>query len=149
MTNSIAGVMCGLMMALLVTTTGHAGGEQEWLLLDESPDSNFSLDKGGVKKQSEGILRITAQVLYTEEGKEDALRILQSAKGYENLSESRYVYDLDCKGQKSKLLRVTHLDKKGNKIKTFDLSEVTVWEEIPPAARLELVTDLVCSPAKP
>lgn len=146
MTKSSAGALCGLMMAMLVSTTVHGGGEQEWLLLDESADSNFSLDKGGVKKQSEGVIRITAQVLYTEEGKEDALSMLQPAKGYENLSESRYVYDLDCKGQKSKLLRVTHMDKKGNQIRTVDLSEVTLWEEIPTAARLELVTDLVCKP---
>jgi len=149
MTKMTACVICVFMMALLVSTTVHAGAEHEWQLLDESPDSYFSFDKAGVTKQPKGFMRITARVLYTEEGKEDALKLLQPAKGYENLSESRYVYDLDCKGQKSKLLRVTHFDKGGTQIKTFDLSDVTLWEEIPPAARLELITEIVCTPIQP
>lgn len=150
MAKAIAGTMFMLLAALLVATSSHADARHvatpEWIVLDENRDSYFSYDKRGVTKPQEGIRRITARVVYTPEGRAEALAILQPAKEYERLSESRYLYDLDCKGNKSKLLNVTHLDAEGARIKTFDMSAVTEWENVPPAARLELISELVCAP---
>lgn len=145
MTRAITGVICGLIMVTILATADLAGAEAAWIALDENQDSYFYYDKNGIVKPEEGIIRVTARVVYTEEGKEDALKILQPAKDYKKLSESHYLYDLNCTGKKSKLLRVTHLDDNGAQLKTFDLSAVTEWEEIPPAARLELILELACS----
>lgn len=150
MAKAIAGVMFMLLAALFVAPTSRSDAGNvaapEWIVLDENRDSLFSYDKAGVTKPQEGVRRITARVVYTPAGRAEALAILQPAKDYERLSESRYVYELDCKGHKSKLLGVTHLDADGAAIKTFDMSAVTEWEEIPPAARLELIRELACAP---
>lgn len=149
MAKAISGVMFIILASLLMATGSHAGAHHvatpEWIVLDENRDSYFSYDKAGVTERRKGIRQITARVVYTPEGRADALTILQPAKEYERLSESRYVYDLDCKGRKSKLLGVTHLDADGATIKTFDISAVTEWEDVPPAARLELINELVCA----
>lgn len=150
MKKAISAVISMVLVAFLAGTIAHAdtgrGATPEWIELDENRDSYFSYDKAGVAKPREGIRQITARVVYTPEGRAEALTILQPAKDYERLSESRYVYELDCKGRKSKLLGVTHLDADGARIKTFDISAVTEWEDIPPAARLELINELVCAP---
>jgi hypothetical protein len=144
MKKMVLGLMGGLIMALVATITVHAGGAAQWLVLDENPDSIFSYDTASVAKPVDGIVRITARVVYTEDGKAQALEVLKPAKEYERLFESRYVYDLNCRGQKSRLINVTHHDEKGKQLKAFDLSAVTEWEKIPPASRMELVSESVC-----
>lgn len=148
MKKTIGGLLCMVVAVFFAVGTVHPGtawsAGSAWILLDGNTTSAFFYDKKGVMKPKEGIVRITARTLYTEEGKADVLQTLKPATLYANLSESHYVYDLDCAGHKSKLLSVTHLDDSGDKIKTYDLAAVTDWEEIPVAARLELITDLVC-----
>jgi hypothetical protein len=134
----------GIFMILMVTTGAQGGTMAEWLVLDENADSVFSYDKSAVAKPVEGVVRITARVVYTEEGKAEALKML--GKGFERLFESRYVYDLNCTGGTSRLIGVTHLDDGGAPLKAFDLSAVTGWEEIAPATRLDLISELACQP---
>lgn len=118
--------------------------EGEWVLLDENQGSNFFLDKGATTKPKAGILRVRTRVVYTEQGRTEALRTLASPKNLESLFESRYVYDLDCSERESKLLEVSHLDKNGKVLKTADLSKYTDWEIIPPEARMALVAIISC-----
>jgi len=133
-------------ITFLVATKAYAGNNPEWVMLDENPETYFYFDKGDVTKLPEGIVRVTARVVYTAKGKEDALTVLEPAKLFENLAESRYTYNLDCNLRKSKLQSVTHLADNGSAIKTVDLSKVTKWEEITPNERLELIRALACSP---
>lgn len=132
-----------LALGVLLATPALAAAA-EWVLLDENQGSNFFFDKSGVTKPKPGVLRVKTRVVYTEEGKDEALKTLASPKGMESLHESRYVYDLDCTGEESRLLEVVHLDRKGTVLKTSDLSGYTDWESIPSEARLALVEDIVC-----
>lgn len=133
-------------MVLTGLTRAFAGNSHEWIKLDENPETYFYFDKGEVAKLPGDIVRITARVVYTAKGKEDALTVLEPAKLFENLAESRYIYNLDCNLRKSKLQSVTHLSDDGSMIKTVDLSTVTEWEEITPNERLELIRASACSP---
>ena len=146
---AIAGVILVAVWALVTGVAAQPGralgAGPEWVLVDENPVSSFYYDRSGITKPREGILRVTTRVIYTEEGKEETLETLKPAKGYENLYESRFLFDLDCKEWKNKLLRVTHLDKAGTQLKMFDLAEKTDWEDIPPDARIEAVADTECA----
>src|SRR5450631_1502937 len=134
----------GLVMLCSVNPDAAHGAAPSWVLLDDNAaHSAFYYDKAGISKQGKGLFRVTARVIYTPQGKAETLDVLKHAKEFETLAESRYVYNMDCKHGKSQLLNVTHLDSKNVQIKVFDLSGVTEWEEIPPAARLELITDEV------
>lgn len=137
-------------LAMVLTLMGVSGsafaGEPSWLLLDENGDSKFFLDKNSVSRVPEGMEQITARVVYTDQGKSEALKLLKPAKDYEGLVESRYVYALDCAKEKSKLLQVRHLKGDGTLLKAFDLASVTPWEEIPPNARLMIILRSVCAP---
>lgn len=136
-------------LGLTILCTVHPGGVfaagPEWVLVDDTGHSAFYYDKASINKLGKGIFSVTARVVYTAQGKAETLELLKQAKEFEGLAESRYVYNMDCKLGKSQLLHVTHLNGKNAQIKSFDLSGVTEWEEIPPAARMELITDEVCA----
>ena len=133
---------CAAWFATLPTSAWCA--EPNWKLLDENKDSRFYYDQSGAKKAEQGTIRIRTRVVYTEQGKADALKILEDAKKFSKLFESRYSHDLDCKKEQSQLLEVSHLDQEGATIKSTDLASATEWEEIPPYARMGLVLEEVC-----
>jgi hypothetical protein len=133
--------------ALFVPLASPAwGAGPDWLLLDENQDSRFYYDQSGAKKPSEGVVQVRTRVVYTDEGKADALRILQGDKKLDNLFETRYLHELDCKKEQSRVREARHLDGEGVTLKLIDLSSVNEWEEIPPDARMALVQEKVCAP---
>lgn len=146
---AIAGVILLLLGALFPLIAAEPriawGAGPEWVLVDENPDSSFYYDKSGITKPREGIIRVTVRVVYTPEGKADTLELLKPAEGYDNLFETRYLYDLDCKGRKGRLLRVAHLDEAGTQLKVFDLVDKTEWEDIPPDVRIGEVAESECA----
>ena len=141
--------VCGVTAFLATITTlvlsAWCAGP-DWVLLDESRDSRFYYDQGGTSSPGKGMVQVSTRVVYTEEGKAEALKILATAKNFGKLFESRYLHDLDCRNQKSRLLKVTHLDKDGVTIKSTELASLTEWEEIPPDARMGQVAEKVCTP---
>jgi len=146
---SLLQVACSAILGLVMLFSANPGLALEakpvWVLLDDNAENSaFYYDKAGISKLGKGIFRVTARIVYTPQGKAETLDLLKNAKEYAALTESRYEYNMDCKQGKSRLLTVTHLDSSNARIKVFDLSEVTDWEDIPPAARLELITDEVC-----
>jgi hypothetical protein len=116
----------------------------DWVLVDENFESRFFYDQSDKNKPAKGIVRVTTRVVYTAEGKGDALEILGTDKKFQKLFESRYLYDMDCKKIKTKLLEVSHLDKEGVVLKTTDLAAATEWEDMPPDTRMALVAEKVC-----
>jgi hypothetical protein len=131
-------------VAILPTFAWCAG--PDWVLLDQNPGSRFYYDQSDAKKPGTGIVQVRTRVIYTDEGKADALKILEDAQKFALLSESRCVYDLDCKKEQSRLLEVRHIDEEGVTLKTTDLKSATEWEEISPDGRLGLVQEKVCLP---
>jgi len=131
-------------IAILATPAWCAG--PDWVLLDENPDSRFYFDQSGANKPGTGIVQVKTRVTYTDEGKADALKILEDPKKFAGLFESRYLYDLDCKKEQSRLLEVRHLDEEGVTLKTTDLAAATEWQEVSPDGRMDLVLEKVCAP---
>ncbi|OGU11246.1 MAG: hypothetical protein A2075_19660 [Geobacteraceae bacterium GWC2_58_44] len=117
----------------------------EWVQLDENADSGFFYDRSATRKTDEGNFRVQTRVVYTEQGKADALKMLSSSKDLGKLYESRYVHDLNCPEKESRLLNAAHLDKDGVVLKSTDLSSFTEWEAIPPDVRMFSVLQEACS----
>lgn len=144
----LAAVICSTLLALaafnvtLAPSAFCAG--PEWVQLDQNEDSTFYYDKSDPSKPKEGIIKVKTRVIYTKEGKADALKILGTAKELNNLYESRYQHDVDCAEHESRLLDVTHLNKEGATLRSADLSASTEWEWIQPETRMALVLDQVC-----
>lgn len=137
-------IMVWTFLTLAAMAYGSTGSG--WQKLDENTETSFYFDGSKVEKLPGGVVRITARVVYSDKGKEDALDVLEPATLYAHLAESWYTYDLDCSAHKSKLETVTHLADDGSRIKTVDLAPVTAWETISPNERLELIRELACSP---
>lgn len=137
-------VLVAAVVALGALAQPLLAAEAKWVLVDENDGSSFYFDRNGTIAPRPGVARVKTKAVYTEEGKADALKSLHGAKGLENLFESDYVYDIDCAGQESRLISVTHVDKNGATLKATDLSSFTDWEAIPPESRMALVEDSVC-----
>ena len=138
---------CAVLLLLLMIGAANAPSafcaSQKWVMLAENAESTFFYDKSGTTSR-DGMVQVKTRVVYTAEGKAEAIRMLPSLKHPKKLYESRYVYELNCAERKSRLLKVSHLDKKGLALKSTDLSAVTGWEPIPPEARMDLVLEEAC-----
>jgi hypothetical protein len=143
-----AAVICSTLLALaafhvtLAPSAFCAG--PEWVQLDQNEDSTFYYDKSGTSKPEKEFIGVKTRVIYTKEGKADALKILGAARELNNLYESRYRHNVDCAEHESRLLEVTHLNKEGVALKSTDLSASTEWEWIMPETRMALVLNQVC-----
>jgi len=142
---SLRGVVLAAWLTALVTATGWCANP-DWVLLDENQDSRFYYDQSGPKPH-EGTVKVRTRVVYSEEGKSEAARILGGAKKYQSLFESRYQHEVDCKEGRARLLEASHLDQGGTVLNLSDLSAVTTWEQVPAGERLALVLDKVCPSA--
>jgi hypothetical protein len=116
----------------------------EWKRLDQNEDSLFYYDRSGPKRQGDATFKVRTRVVYTDTGKADAVKIMEGDKAFAKLFESRYVYEMDCKKERTRLLEASHLDESGVTIRTTDLSPSTEWEDTSPAARMYLVQEVVC-----
>ena len=112
--------------------------------MESDPEqSDFSYDQGRVERPGPGELHVWVKVAYAPAGKASAREILKDPK-YAELAATLYAYDIDCKGRRSRLDRVIHLDGKGGEIAEFNLTGKTDWEEIPRGAELEDVMEREC-----
>jgi len=144
-------VICSALALLALTAVSAPPAfslEPNWVVLDENADSRFYYDQNGKKlsdnKPGEVTVQVRTRVVYSDEGKADALEILGHPKSLEKLFESRYRHDLNCQENESKLLEAAHLDGNGVTLKSTDLKAASEWEEIPPDARMGLVFERVC-----
>ena len=143
-------LMLALVMALAVglmpVLTGSAlASGPEWVQVDAIPDhSNFTYDKSAVVRPAAGMVGVVIRQVYLPAGKAETLELLGNAKKYAGLAVSFFNYDIDCKGVKSRLTRVVHLDGVGGAIAEFDLAGKTDWEDIPTDSRLDIIREVEC-----
>ncbi|WP_298432686.1 surface-adhesin E family protein [Geobacter sp.] len=140
--------VCRLLLALSFVASFNAAATaagDPWVLLDEDPMlSNYFYDRTSVKKGDDDLVTVRTKAVYTEEGKSDALDTIGHPKGFEDLSSTVFLYDINCSGDMSRLEKVTHFDSKGGTIKSYDLAGKTGWEPIEADTRMSLLRDAVC-----
>lgn len=120
--------------------------DPNWMLLDDGDESSFFYDRNGTGKVRDGMVQVRTRVVYTEEGKKEALKVLTGLPEPAKLYESRYMYEIDCVEKEGRLLAATHFDAKGGILRSTDLTAVTVPEYLPPGSRMALVAEEACAP---
>lgn len=139
-------VVVTLVVGLMPVYAGSAWGSgPEWVEVDAIPDhSTFTYDKSAVVRPAAGMVGVVIRQVYLPAGKAETLKLLGNAKKYAGLAVSFFSYDIDCKGEKSRLTRVVHRDGEGGVIAEFDLTGKTDWEDIPPDSRLDMIREVEC-----
>lgn len=149
MGNAVRKLVSGAVVAAAILAAGLAwAAAPDWVLLDENQDSRFYYDQSGPRPH-EGMAQVRTRVVYSDEGKADALKILGNQKKYQGLFESHYQHQVDCTEGRTRLLEATHLDEQGAVLNRSDLSGVTNWELVPAGERMSLVLEKVCTPPAP
>lgn len=142
---SVAGFFVFMMLTIGATLAPPAFcAAPNWFELDDNMESTFFYDRNGTTKPKEGVVRVVTRVVYSEEGKAEALKVLSKYPGMTKLFESRYVHDLDCGEKESRLLSASHLAEDGTVLRSTDLSSVTEAEAIPPETRMWYVLLEAC-----
>ena len=139
-------VVVALAVGLMPVYAGSAWGSgPEWVEVDAIPDhSTFTYDKSAVVRPAPGMVGVVTRLVYLSAGKAETLELMGNAKKYEGLAVSFFIYDIDCKGGKSRLTRVVHRDGEGGAIAEFDLTGKTDWEDIPTDSRLDVIREGEC-----
>lgn len=142
------GALSAWVIAGVLLACGHSlAGEPEWVVLDENPlVSDFYYDKSTVSRSPQGVVTVWTRAVYSEQGKADALEILGKGKGYEKLSHTAFLYEINCPGGLSLLKQVIHYNDEGEKISEFNLAGKTEWEKIDPDTRMGVLQEEVCAP---
>ncbi|WP_460594644.1 surface-adhesin E family protein [Geomonas sp. Red276] len=120
------------------------GEAPKWVLIDENQGSSYFFNAGEAKPPKAGLVQVTTRVVYTDEGKREALKMLATDGKLANLYETRYHHEIDCDDMESRLLDVTHLDRQGGTLRYTNVSQLTDWEPVAPQARMSLVAALAC-----
>lgn len=130
---------------LLVLSAGSLrAADDGWMLLDTELDhSSFYYDKGSVQRPGGDIVMLSTKVVYDNEGREEARKILKN-EAYRDLAFSLYQYEINCATQQSRLARAANYNTKGGMINEFNLAGKAAWEEIPPGSRLDMVMEQEC-----
>ncbi|TGU70088.1 hypothetical protein E4633_20005 [Geomonas terrae] len=133
------------MVAVGMMAASAFAASPDWFKLDENEDSSFFFDRSGVTPLREGVIQVRTRVVYSDQGRKDALKVLAELPDSTPLYETLYSYEINCAEREGHLLAATHLDKKGGTLRSTDLSAVTEWEEFPPDTRMGLVIVQACT----
>ncbi|WP_129128446.1 hypothetical protein [Geomonas oryzae] len=132
-------------VAVGMLTASAFAASPDWFMLDENEDSSFFFDRSGVTPLREGVLQVRTRVVYSDQGRKDALKVLKELPDSAPLYETLYSYEINCTEREGHLLAATHLDRKGGTLRSTDLSAVTQWEYLPPDTRMGLVLGQACT----
>lgn len=116
----------------------------DWLLLDENRESSFFFDRNSVSPVREGVVRVRTRVVYSDQGRKEALKVLKGLPGDAPLYETLYSYEINCPEREGHLLASSHFDKEGAALKSSDLSAFTQWEYLPPDTRMGMLLPQAC-----
>ncbi|WP_085815324.1 surface-adhesin E family protein [Geoanaerobacter pelophilus] len=133
------------LLALIACAFPALAADPDWVLVDENQDSSFFYDRNGTTPARDNTIQVRTRVVYTEQGKKEALKVLHGLAQPSRLYESRYMYQIDCAETEGRLLSVTHFDKKGAILKSSDFGDTTAPEYLPPGSRMALVAEANCS----
>ncbi|ACH37847.1 hypothetical protein Gbem_0824 [Citrifermentans bemidjiense Bem] len=130
----------------LIFASRAAAADSDWVLVDENQYSAFFYDRNGTTPARDGMIQVRTRVVYTEQGRKEALNVLHGLPEPSRLYESRYMYQIDCVEKEGRLVGVTHFDKNGAILRSSDLGDTTVLEYLPPGSRMAIVAEDNCKP---
>ena len=98
-------------------------------------------DAANTTHPSKHIVRTWVRLVYSNQGV--ALQVKELGKRYEDLSYTLILWELNCVGQKNRVLQSTSYSRDG-KIISSNLSQQTEWSSINPGSIGEILYKTVC-----
>lgn len=116
--------------------------DPDWVLLDENEETVFFYDRDGTNRVGEDLVRVITRVVYSERGKEEALKVLKDLPA--TLHESRYMYEINCREMEGRPVSAMHFDDNGAILRSTDLDYTTKAQYLPPGSRMAVVAEDAC-----
>jgi uncharacterized protein YxeA len=117
-------------------TNNVTRSSSDWMEYSRSKDGDvYSYDKGNIKKgRGKHIVQVWEKEVYSDEGKEKLIQDMTqkglATKGYEKLSYTITLYEIDCYNRSGGILSITHYDKNGVVLYNGLSSDEPKWEPI-------------------
>jgi len=133
-----------VLLCLLLATPSFGSN---WVICEMDNFGVHYYNKEKVKHKSRDIVQVWTRLVFFQEGKEMyALKkrsiIEPMATGYDNLSETLCVYEIDCKREMSRFLSMTDYDEDGNIL--YKTPRKSNWYYITPSSIKDTLRKTVC-----
>ncbi|QSV45792.1 surface-adhesin E family protein [Geobacter benzoatilyticus] len=131
-----------VMMAVSIPSLA---ADNSWEIIDDNPAaSTYSYDSTSVAEAEEGLVTVWTRVVYTDEGKADALDTIGNPPEFKDLTSTDFLYTINCSEGMSRLEKVIHRKGNGEIIKEYSLAGKTPWTELEGETRMSLLREAVC-----
>jgi hypothetical protein len=133
-----------LIILLLVTPVF---GSSDWVECETNIyGGNYSYNVN-IKHMRKNIVQVWNKIVYSDEGRERYIQNMRdngmSIEGYENLSETQRLIEIDCKKGMSNILSIIDYDKNG-KILISDSYNNKEWNDIRIGSMMDTLRKKVC-----
>ncbi len=124
-------------------------GSSDWVILGNDSDGNvFSYKKGNVEKgKSKYVVQVWEKNVYSDTGRKKYIQESRkkgvSIEGYDKLSESKSLFEIDCKKHRIRILSYCQNDIDG-KVLDSQSSDKREWTYIIPDSHGESLYEQVC-----
>ena len=118
-------------------------GSNVWKVFQmDNNDNVFSYNTVSIKRQTKNVVQVWEKIVYSEKGREKHNQEI-TKKGYDKLSHSLDLVEIDCKKEMSRFLSITDYDKDGLVLNSlsFDKPE---WDHIIPDTTMDTLRKKVC-----
>lgn len=140
-------VLSFLFVLLLVTPVN--GSSDEWV--EYGRDNNgdvYSYTRVSLKEDREtGIVQVWDKKVYSDEGRENLIQLMRkggvSTEGWEELSHTLTLQEIDCKKGRFQILFSTHYDTNGFVLYSYSYDEPN-WNYILPDSTVDTLRKKVC-----
>jgi hypothetical protein len=135
--------------ALVLFLTATNGLAAKWVLYGEAVEGSFKAyyDSRSIANTAKGTRTVWIKRTYSDSGKADMIsqraRDNQTTEGYEDLSQSNMLFEIDCHKRMATGISVTDYNKNGKPLDSVTFRDRT-WEPISPETMGEILFKAVC-----
>ncbi|MEN6373534.1 MAG: surface-adhesin E family protein [Smithella sp.] len=118
-------------------------GSNVWKVIQmDNNDNVFSYNTVSISHQTTNIVQVWEKMVYSEKGRAKHTQDV-TKKGYDKLSHSLHLVEVDCKKGMSRFLSITDYDKNGL-ILNSDSFDKPEWNHITPDTPMDTLRKKVC-----
>jgi hypothetical protein len=118
-----------------------------WVLYDETESGDYYYDTKSVKIIGKNIIRVSDKLKYSKVGKDKFYKLRkkhnQSVRGYDKFDYTINFWELDCRYNPSKFIKVVEYDNQGKILDESDFPNPMIHTVLP-GSTLETLHKIVC-----
>ncbi len=122
----------------------------DWTYIGKSDTAQFYYDTSTIVKTSDGNIRIWVKREFTDQGKQDILKVQKeggnSVRGYENLKESKEQMEFNCSLRQYSFVSINYHSSNGDVL--FSKTYAPDWGPVRPGSLVEVVYIDACKGPK-